>query len=272
MSSAKFAYDVFLSYSSKDKTVVHRLAQKLKDDNLRVWLDAWEIRAGDNIPAKIEDGLDRSHVLVLCMSANAFAADWTALESQTFRFRDPLNKDRRFIPVRLDDTEPKGSLIQFSHVEFSYVDWRQAHNEMQYARLLEACQPKATTETTNQETVPGGLPNEPIRFATQASEKHSGPDESNVFGMKHWSPLAKCVHVMKGHQGTVCGVALTADRRMMVSGSKDKSIRIWDAERGECTRILRGHTDSVREIVCGSNGRIYSASDDKSIRVWGDQA
>jgi small GTP-binding protein len=263
MSSANFAYDVFLSYSSKDKAVVHELATMLKDDKLRVWLDAWEICAGDNIPAQIEDGLDRSHVLVLCMSANAFAADWTALESQTFRFRDPLNKNRRFIPLRLDDTEPKGSLIQFS-----YVDWRQAGDETQYARLLQACQPKVTTET-DEEAVRGGPPDEPIRFDTKpASEKHSGPDEPKFFGIRNEIPLAKCLHVLKGHNGTVCGVAISTDRRIVVSGSKDKSIRIWDVESGECTQILRGHTDSVREIVCGANGRIYSASDDKSIRIW----
>jgi hypothetical protein len=83
---------------------------------------------------KIEDGLDRSRVLVLCMSANSFGSDWNKLESQTFRFRDPLNKDRRFIPLRLDDTAPKGSLAQFS-----YVDWRKAGDETQYARLLQGC-------------------------------------------------------------------------------------------------------------------------------------
>ncbi|MBZ5522065.1 MAG: toll/interleukin-1 receptor domain-containing protein [Acidobacteriia bacterium] len=72
MSVNAFAYDVFLGYSSKDKAVVHPLAERLKADGLRVWLDAWEIRAGDSIPAKIEEGLERSGVLVLCMSANAF--------------------------------------------------------------------------------------------------------------------------------------------------------------------------------------------------------
>jgi len=42
-------------------------------------------------------------VLVLCLSAAALAADWPQLESHTFRFKDPLNHDRRFIPLRLDD-------------------------------------------------------------------------------------------------------------------------------------------------------------------------
>jgi hypothetical protein len=37
------------------------------------------------------------------MSAAALAADWPQLESHTFRFKDPLNHNRRFIPLRLDD-------------------------------------------------------------------------------------------------------------------------------------------------------------------------
>ena len=53
-----------------------------------------------SIPAVIEEGLERCRVLVLCMSANAFGSDWARLESYTFRFRDPLNKERRFIPLR----------------------------------------------------------------------------------------------------------------------------------------------------------------------------
>ena len=57
---------------------------------------------GDSIPAKIEEGLEHSRVLVLCMSANAFGSEWAQLEAGTFRFRDPLNKERRFIPLRLD--------------------------------------------------------------------------------------------------------------------------------------------------------------------------
>jgi hypothetical protein len=92
-----FIYDVFLSHSSKDKAVVRAVAERLRADKLRVWFDEWELKPGDSIPAKIEAGLEHSRVLVLCMSAQAFGSDWATLESQTFRFRDPLNKERRFI-------------------------------------------------------------------------------------------------------------------------------------------------------------------------------
>ncbi len=101
--SEQLSFDVFLSHSAKDKAVVRPVAERLRKDGLRVWFDEWELKAGDSIPAKIEEGLERSRVLVLCMSANAFGSDWAQLESGTFRFRDPLNKERRFLPLLLED-------------------------------------------------------------------------------------------------------------------------------------------------------------------------
>lgn len=134
--SSQFSFDVFLSHSFKDKAVVRTVAERLRADGLRVWFDAWEIQPGDSIPAKIEEGLDGSRVLVLCMSANAFSADWVQLEAGTFRFRDPLNKERRFIPLRLDDAPIKGALAQFLN-----IDWRPANREKEYPKLLDACRP-----------------------------------------------------------------------------------------------------------------------------------
>src|SRR5262252_3864361 len=131
-----FTYDVFLSHSSKDKVVVRAIAARLWADGLRVWLDDWEIRPGDSIPAKIEAGLEHSRVLVLCMSAQAFGSEWAQLESYTYRFRDPLNTERRFIPLRLDEAPIQGSLAQFL-----YINWLQEDREQEYMKLLEACRP-----------------------------------------------------------------------------------------------------------------------------------
>ena len=129
-----FPYDVFLSHSAKDKAVVRPLAQRLQNDGLKVWFDEWVLKPGDPIQKKIDDGLEESRVLVLCMSANAFGSDWAQLEAGTFRFRDPLNKERRFIPLRLDDAPIKGSLAQFL-----CIGWLQHEREQKYLTLLNAC-------------------------------------------------------------------------------------------------------------------------------------
>jgi hypothetical protein len=95
------------------------LSRRLTEGALRVWFDESQIRPGDYHPAKIEDGLENSRILVLCMSAAAFGSDWAQLESHTFRFRDPRipasssrspswpiehRPYRGVIPLRLDDT------------------------------------------------------------------------------------------------------------------------------------------------------------------------
>ena len=141
-----FKFDVFLSHSSKDKVVVRELAERLREARLRLWFDEWEIKPGDSIPAKIEDGLEHSRVLVLCMSANAFGSDWAQLEAGTFRFRAPLNKERRFIPLRLDDAPIKGSLAQFLH-----INWNLENREQEYSKLTEACRNLNTWPRSNQD-------------------------------------------------------------------------------------------------------------------------
>ena len=87
-----------------------------------MWFDSWILKPGDsgsaNRRAKIEAGLEQSRVLVLRQSAQAFGSDWAQLEAGTFRFRDPLNRERRFIPLRLDAAPIKGSLAQFL-----YINW-----------------------------------------------------------------------------------------------------------------------------------------------------
>ena len=60
-----FNYDVFISHSAKDKSAVRELAERLRKDGLRVWLDDWEIKPGDLILLKIEQGLEQSRTLVL---------------------------------------------------------------------------------------------------------------------------------------------------------------------------------------------------------------
>jgi len=129
-----FSHDVFLSYSSKDQAVVMAVAKRLRRNGLRVWLDFWEVRPGDNILAKIEEGLENSKVLLFFMSGNAFGSDWGQLEVGIFRFRDPLNRERRLIPLRLDNTPIKGSLAQYC-----YIDWRPMNRNRAFVQLLEAC-------------------------------------------------------------------------------------------------------------------------------------
>jgi len=102
-----FPFDAFLSQSAKDRAVVRPVAEQLRNDGLKVWFDERLLKPGHNIPAKVEEGLEHSRALVLCVSAQAFGADWAQFEPGPFRLSDPLNRQRCFSPLRPDDAPVK---------------------------------------------------------------------------------------------------------------------------------------------------------------------
>ena len=55
----------------------------------------------------------------------------------------------------------------------------------------------------------------------------------------------------------------------VVSGSDDKTVRVWDAVTGEVISTLTGHSDRVWSVSFSPDGsRIVSGSWDKTVRVW----
>lgn len=58
-------------------------------------------------------------------------------------------------------------------------------------------------------------------------------------------------------------------REYLASGSRDKTIKVWEAKSGRCLITLVGHDNWVNDIVFHPGGKfLISASDDKSLRVW----
>jgi WD40 repeat protein len=74
---------------------------------------------------------------------------------------------------------------------------------------------------------------------------------------------------LEGHTGGVNAVAVSPDGRFIVSGSDDRTVKVWELESGRLLRSLEGHADRVWAVAVSPDGRfIVSGSDDRTVKVW----
>ncbi|MDD2737065.1 MAG: DUF4062 domain-containing protein [Desulfuromonadaceae bacterium] len=84
-----------------------------------------------------------------------------------------------------------------------------------------------------------------------------------------YNPMPALLSTLKGHVAEVMSVSMTPDGRRAISGSCDKTIRVWDLESGFCIRTLEGHSDWVWSVNITPDGKCaVSSSEDKTLRVW----
>ena len=72
---------------------------------------------------------------------------------------------------------------------------------------------------------------------------------------------------LHGHTSMITSICLLPDRRI-VSGSYDKTLRIWDPASGACLRVLEGHEIGILSVCALPDGRIVSGSFDNTLRIW----
>ena len=81
----------------------------------------------------------------------------------------------------------------------------------------------------------------------------------------NWRNGRCAVKVFRGHtNGVTC---LQIDDVMMATGSYDATIRIWNLETGEQTRLLRGHTQGIRSLQFDDK-ILVSGSLDGTMKIW----
>ena len=73
----------------------------------------------------------------------------------------------------------------------------------------------------------------------------------------------------RGHENSIRAVAFSPDRSKIISGSDDKTIRVWDASTGiEILPPLRGHDDGIVFVAFSPDGsKIISRSSDEIIQI-----
>jgi len=132
-----------------------------------------------------------------------------------------------------------------------------------------ACQPNASNNqyTPSNTNTPNTPNNNMIAFATAISDY----DYIKIWNIEK----NMCIQQLYEHRDLIRVLTTLPQNGYLISGSRDKTIKIWDLEANKnnsgnnnalCT--LEGHTGGIRALLGLSNNKLISASKDKSIKIW----
>ena len=68
-------------------------------------------------------------------------------------------------------------------------------------------------------------------------------------------------------------MAFSPNGKQVASGSKDKSVKVWNVETGTELSTMTRHSDTVTSVAFSADGRwVMSGSSNKTIRLWDTHA
>jgi hypothetical protein len=98
-------YDLFISYSSKDRAFVERLADALRRRGLKLWYDQWEMRPGDRLRDRINSGIASSRYFLVALTPSSVAASWVRTELDAAMIRELERQRVIVIPIVFGDLD-----------------------------------------------------------------------------------------------------------------------------------------------------------------------
>lgn len=109
--------DAYLCYNKADRDWVKNLAEQLESEtidgstnsrHLSVFLDLWDIDSGESLIQKMNEGMKNSRHVVTVLSPEFMRAPWPTFEWTHIVCLDPMNAQRRLIPLLLRDVSRDG--------------------------------------------------------------------------------------------------------------------------------------------------------------------
>ncbi len=110
--NSKKHYDFFISHASEDKDdLVRDLAEALKKEGFEVWYDEFELKIGDSLRKKIDNGLSKSRYGIVIVSHSFISKNWPEYELNGMVARE-MNGHKVILPIWHKIT--KNEVLEFS--------------------------------------------------------------------------------------------------------------------------------------------------------------
>lgn len=123
---------LFICHASEDKPIVELLCSFLDQQGIPVWYDTREIKVGESIVQRVEQGLDTASHVVVVLSAKSAQKPWVQRELSSTLMRQLDNASVKLLPVLIEECA-----IPPLIADIKYADCR-VDRHLGFSRILEA--------------------------------------------------------------------------------------------------------------------------------------
>lgn len=139
---------VFLSHASKDKQFVDHLASDLEKHSIPVWYDKFDLKIGESVPGKINEGIADAQYFAIVLSPAAINSKWVIEELNAGLMKQAANDGIFLLPILLEDCSIPPLLAHRK-----YADFRNGYDEALNELLSLWGKDKAACEIAGKDSV-----------------------------------------------------------------------------------------------------------------------
>ncbi|MDJ0842490.1 MAG: toll/interleukin-1 receptor domain-containing protein [Acidobacteriota bacterium] len=199
-----YKYDLFISYSHKDRWFIEWLLPKMEAVELKVCIDRRDFRVGAPALVNMENGVAQSRRTLMVLSPNWVQSEWTQFEGILVQTDDPIGLRQSLLPIMLNECKLPGRLAMLT-----WADFREpSRHEEELARVLKQLD-KEVPETEPDEPEVDLREDEITGREDSEMRKRIQKKIGRVLARTYWSSLLEYIkEELDCPEGKKCAAAL----------------------------------------------------------------
>ena len=272
---------IFFCYAREDEALLNKLKSHLRPLQRQGLIDVWydrDISAGTEWEQEINQHLNSAQIVLLLVSPDFMDSEYCYSIEMKRALERHQRGEAKVIPIILRPVdwhgEPLGGLQALptdGKPVTSKKDWDDQDAALYDVTkgirkvVMQLTSPHASASPVIAETMPQAATKPSLTTPTIQQPKNKAP----VLPPLPVEQL-RLLLTLTGHTQGIHSVAISPDGQTLVSGSEDKTIKVWELSTGKLVYTLTGHEDGVRSVAISPDGQILvSGSADHTIKVWG---